>query len=74
MLELLVTVLFIWLFIKAIGLVLKLSWGAAKIVAGILCVIALPVLILVLLFAGGAVLFLPIALIAAAVGIVKACV
>ena len=74
MFELLVTILFIWLFVKVIGLVLRLTWGAAKIVAGILCVLALPILILVLLFAGGAVLLLPVGLVIAAFAVVKACV
>lgn len=74
MFELLTIVLFIWLLSKAIGMVLMLAWGMAKIVAGILIVIALPALILCLLFAGGIALLLPIVLIGAAVGITKACV
>ena len=74
MFELLVTLLFVWLFIKVIGLVLKLTWGTAKVIAGILCVLALPILILVLLFAGGAVLLLPVGLVIAAFAVVKACV
>lgn len=68
-----VTVLCIWLFIKAIGLAFKLTWGAAKIVATILLVIAVPALILCLVFAGGLVLLLPVALIAGAVGLLKSC-
>lgn len=73
MFEILVTVLCIWLFIKGIGLTLKIAWGMAKIVATILMVLALPALIIGLLFAGGLLLLLPVALIAIAVGILKAC-
>ena len=73
MFEILVTVLCIWLFIKGIGLALRLAWGMAKIVATILMVLALPVLVVCLLFAGGLLLLLPVALVAIAVGILKAC-
>ena len=45
MLELLFTVVFVWLLIKTIGLTLKITWGAAKIVASILMVLAVPVLL-----------------------------
>ena len=51
----------------------KLTWGAAKIVASILMVVALPVLIVCLVFASGIVLLVPIILIAIAAGILKAC-
>lgn len=71
--ELLVVILFGWLAIKAIGLALTLTWGAAKVLATILFVIALPVLFVCLLFAGGVVLLLPLVLIGGAVGVLKAC-
>lgn len=71
--ELLVVILFGWFTIKAIGLALTLTWGAAKVLATILFVIALPVLFVCLLFAGGVVLLLPLALIGGAVGILKIC-
>ena len=74
MFELLVLILFVWLFIKAIGLAFKVSWGLAKVIAVILSVLALPVLISCFLIAGGAALLLPVALVAAACGILKACV
>ena len=73
MFELLVVILFVWLSIKVIGLVLKLTWGAATIIATILSAIALPILFIGLLFAGGIVLLLPVLLIGAALGILKAC-
>lgn len=72
--ELLVIILFCWLAFKAIGIALTLTWGAAKILASLLVVIAVPVLFICLLFAGGIVLLLPLALIGGAVGILKACV
>ena len=73
MFELLVTILCIWLFIKGIGLALKITWGVAKIAATILMILALPVLIVGLLFAGGILLLVPVVLVAIAVGILKAC-
>ena len=74
MFEILVLVLFCWLFFKAIGLVFKVAWGAAKVIAVLLSVLALPLLIVCLLFAGGFVLLVPVFLIAGAFGILKACV
>ncbi len=74
MLELITVVIFIWLMVKAIGLVFKLTWGAAKVIASILMVIALPILVVCWIFVGGIALLLPLALIGIAFGIVKACV
>ena len=45
MFELLSVIVFVWLLIKAISLALKLTWDMAKIIAGILIVLALPMLI-----------------------------
>ena len=73
MFELLVLVAFCWLFVKVLGLAFRVTWGLAKLVAMILFVLALPALIGGLLLAGGVVLLLPLALIAAAFGILKAC-
>ena len=73
MFELLVVILFIWLSVKAVGLILSLTWGVAKVLATILCVLALPVFLICLLFAGGVVLLLPLALIAGVVGVLNAC-
>lgn len=74
MLELLTTVIFIWLLVKAIGLAFKLTWGATKVIASILIGLALPVLIICLVFVGGIALIVPIAVIGIAFGILKACV
>lgn len=73
MIEIIFSVIAIWLFVKAIGLALKLTWGAAKIAAIILLALAVPAFILLAIFAGGFVLLLPVALIAGAVGLLKAC-
>ena len=72
MFEILVVVLFIWLAWKAIGFSLTLAWGAAKIVGAILFVLAIPVLLLCLIFTGGIVLLLPVILIGIACGVLKA--
>ena len=71
--ELLVVLLFCWLSFKAVGLAISLTWGAAKILASLLFVIAVPALIICLLFAGGIVLLLPLLLIGGAVGLLKVC-
>ena len=74
MIEILFSILAVWLFFKAIGLAFKITWGAAKIVATILLAIAVPVFILLAIFVGGFVLLVPVALIAGAVGLLKSCV
>ena len=44
MFELLTIAIFVWLMVKAIGLVLKLTWGTAKVIASILIGLALLVI------------------------------
>ena len=73
MFELLTIAIFIWLLVKSIGLMFKLTWGTAKIIAGILIGLAFPVLILCLIFVGGLALLAPVVMIAIAAGILKAC-
>ena len=73
MFEIIATVVFVWLLFKGIGLALKLTWGAAKVIAAILMVAALPALIICLVFVGGIALLIPLAVIGIAVGILKAC-
>lgn len=72
MFELLTLVIFMWLLVKTIGLAFRLTWGVAKIIASILMVIALPVLIICLVFVGGIALLVPVVMIAIAAGILKA--
>ena len=73
MFELLTIAIFLWLLVKTIGFAFRLTWGVAKIVASILIGLALPVLILCLIFAGGIVLLVPPVMLAVAAGIMKAC-
>jgi hypothetical protein len=73
MFKILTVAIFIWLLIKSIGFMFKLTWGVAKIAAGILMVAALPVLIICVVFAGGIALLVPIILISIAAGILKIC-
>ena len=73
MFELLTLAIFLWLFVKAVGLAFRLTWGIAKIAASILIGLAIPVLILCLIFAGGLLLLVPLVMIAIAAGILKAC-
>ena len=71
MFEILVIVLFGWFFVKAIGLSVRLAWGAARVVGSVLFALALPALVLGLLFAGGLVLLLPLLMVGIACGILK---
>ena len=73
MIEIIFSILAIWLFFKASGLAFRITWGAAKIVATVLLAIAVPAFILLAIFVGGFVLLLPVSLIAGAVGLLKAC-
>ncbi len=73
MFEILTVAIFIWLMVKSIGFMLKLTWGAAKVAAAVLMVAALPALIVCLVFIGGIALLVPIGLIAIAALILKAC-
>ena len=71
MFEILVIILFCWLFVKMIGLAVKVAWGAAKLIAVIFAIIALPVLIVGFVIAGGFLLLLPVLLIAGSVWVLK---
>ena len=74
MFELLVLILFGWLFVKTIVLAFRVTWGLAKVVAIVLFVLALPTLIGCFLVAGGILLLIPVALIGSAWGVLRACV
>lgn len=74
MMELLAVIVFCWLFFKAVGLAFRMAWGTAKILASVLFAIAVPMLILCLVFAGGLLLLLPLALIGIAFGVLRACI
>ena len=72
MLDLLMIIVFCWLFFKALGLVFRLAWGVTKILVGLLVTAAAVTLVGGILFAGGLVLLLPIALVGIALGLLKA--
>lgn len=72
MFELLVVVLFCWLFAKVLKLAFHITWGMAKVAACVLCVLACPALILCLLFASGFVLLVPILFVVGAYSVLKA--
>ena len=74
MLDILITVLFFWLFFKGLGLALRMTWGITKFLVSLLFTIALPLLIGCLLFAGGLVILVPLGLVALAFGLLKSCV
>lgn len=73
MLEIIITILFFWLFFKAMGLMVKMAWGFTKVIVSLLFTVALPMLLGCLLFAGGLVILVPLGLVALAFGILKAC-
>ena len=73
MFELLVMIACIWLTIKVIGMAFRITWGLAKIVAGVLMIFALPLLIVSIIFWSGIALLIPVALLCGAFGILKAC-
>jgi hypothetical protein len=72
MLEILTIILFCWLFFKAMGLAFRVAWGTAKMIASVLFVLAVPMLVISLLFAGGILLLVPLALVGLAFGLLKA--
>lgn len=73
MFTLLVVFAFIWLFVKSVGLAFHVTWGLAKIVATLLFVVALPLLVVFAVIGSLLPLLVPLALVAAAFGILKNC-
>ena len=74
MLEIILIILFAWFFFGALGLVFRLTWGIAKILGSlVLFVIALPILILLLVFAGGIFLLFPVLIVIGAFTVLKKC-
>lgn len=71
MLNLLVIALFCWLFFKALGLAFRMAWGAAKIAASVLFAVAVPLLVVCLIFAGGLLLLVLVALMGLAFWLLK---
>lgn len=73
MFEILTVGIFVWLTFKAVGLMFRLTWGIAKLIAGVLVFLAMPALLVGLIFVGGLFLLLPIGLVVLAMMIVGAC-
>ena len=73
MFEVLSLVIFIWLMMKVIGLMFRVTWGMAKVIACLLIGLALPALFVCLIFVGGIALLVPLVMVAIAGGIIKAC-
>lgn len=73
MLETVISIITIALFFYAVKLAFKLTWGLAKIIAVILFTIALPLLVVLLFVAGGAILLLPLGLVIAAIVLLVKC-
>jgi len=71
MFEFIVIGLFLWLSFKFIKLAFKLTWGAAKLIASLLFMIALPSLIVCFLFASGLLLLIPVLMIIGAIAMIS---
>lgn len=69
MLEILTVSVFVWLLWNILKLIFEVTWGATKVIAVLLTIAAVPVFAGCLLFAGGLLLFIPMALIAIAWGL-----
>ena len=72
-LDLLLTVLFVWLLFKSIGLVFRVAWSLTKLFALVLFVLSIPALVGCLLFAGGLLILIPVAMVGTAFGLLKRC-
>ena len=73
MISILALFVFGWFFFKSVGLAFRVVWCAAKAVAAVLFVVALPLMVVGLLIGGIIKLALPLLLIAAAFYLLKSC-
>ena len=73
MISMIALFLFGWLFFKSVGLAFRVAWCAAKAVAAVLFVVALPLMIVGVIIGGVVKLLLPLLLIAAAFYLLKSC-
>ena len=62
-----------WLLFQVIKIAVKVTWCVAKIIACALCIISLPLLIFLVITAGGIILLLPVLLLAGALAAIKSC-
>lgn len=72
MVELIVCILFFWLFFKAVGLVLKLSWGITKFIFSSVFTLLLALFLVCLFCVGGLVLLFPLGVIALTLWLLRA--
>ena len=73
MLEILVTFAFLWVGFHALKLMFKVAWCLAKAIAVILLILAFPGLLVCLFVIGGAIILVPLAMVAIAFGLLKSC-
>ena len=73
MMELFLTLLFVYLFFHGIVLFIKAAWSVLKFLAFLLLIASLPSLIACYIFASGIALILPILLVGGAFGMLKCC-
>ena len=73
MISILALFVFGWFFFISVGLAFRVAWCAAKAVAAVLFVVALPLMVVGLLIGGIIKLALPLLLIAAAFYLLKSC-
>ena len=62
-----------WLLFSIIKIAIKVAWCFAKIIAYVLCIAALPLLIILALSVGGLILLLPVGMLIGAWCLVKSC-
>ena len=73
MLEILVTIAFLWVGFHALKLMFKVAWCLEKAIAVILLILAFPGLLVCLFVIGGAIILVPLAMVAIAFGLLKSC-
>ena len=71
LLDLLLTGLFVWLVFKVSGLVFRVAWSLTKLFALVLFVLSIPALVGCLLFAGGLLIVIPVAMVGMAFGLLN---
>ena len=73
MLSILVLIAATWLLFQIVKIAVKIAWCFTKVIAYALCIISLPLLIFLLITAGGAILLLPVLLLVGAFAAIKSC-
>ena len=73
MFEFLMICLFLWISFHLMMFSVKVAWGLAKVISVILFLLAIPAMLVCLVFAGGVLLILPLTMIGAAYGLLKCC-